>query len=150
MMVGEGELIADALSFLNFLILDIKPAFIQPPEDTTVTEGMTAVLTCAVSGAPKPAISWKKGTRLLSCCGKAFPPFLVCSYYWDSADPFGAYFFISRVPRAGGLLWGCCEPVAWTGCGSLLEEAELLCLIRAAYATLITLLFSSVFQETGS
>lgn len=62
---------ADPLSFFKFLILDIKPAFIQPPEDTTVTEGMTAVLTCEVSGAPKPAISWKKGSQLLYCHGTA-------------------------------------------------------------------------------
>uniref|UniRef100_A0A8D2MIA9 Sidekick cell adhesion molecule 1 n=1 Tax=Zonotrichia albicollis TaxID=44394 RepID=A0A8D2MIA9_ZONAL len=47
-------------------VTNIKPTFIQPPEDTTVTEGMTAVLTCEVSGAPRPAISWKKEQILAS------------------------------------------------------------------------------------
>lgn len=34
--------------------------------DTTVTDGMTAVLKCEVSGAPKPAITWKRGRLLCS------------------------------------------------------------------------------------
>lgn len=137
--------------FFKFLILDIKPAFIQPPEDTTVTEGMTAVLTCEVSGAPKPAISWKKGSQLLELLWKSWNPhFLVHPYYWDSVDPFSAYFFIFLVLWAVGLLWGCCEPVAWIGRNSLLEELELQRLIRAVYVTLITLFFPSVFQENRS
>lgn len=42
----------------------MAPAFIQRPVDTTVTDGMTAVLQCEVSGAPKPAIAWKRGRWL--------------------------------------------------------------------------------------
>ena len=34
------------------LCLDVAPAFTQLPVDTTVTDGMTAVLRCEVSGAP--------------------------------------------------------------------------------------------------
>uniref|UniRef100_A0A8D0G947 Sidekick cell adhesion molecule 1 n=1 Tax=Sphenodon punctatus TaxID=8508 RepID=A0A8D0G947_SPHPU len=47
-------------------VTNITPTFTQPPVDTTVTEGMTAVLTCEVSGAPKPAIIWKKGNQILA------------------------------------------------------------------------------------
>uniref|UniRef100_A0A663F5Z6 Sidekick cell adhesion molecule 1 n=1 Tax=Aquila chrysaetos chrysaetos TaxID=223781 RepID=A0A663F5Z6_AQUCH len=58
-------------------VTNIKPAFIQPPEDTTVTEGMTAVLTCEVSGAPKPAISWKKGKQILASGSVQIPRFIL-------------------------------------------------------------------------
>ncbi|KAI6076511.1 Protein sidekick-1 [Aix galericulata] len=58
-------------------VTNIKPAFIQPPEDTTVTEGMTAVLTCEVSGAPKPAISWKKGNQILASGSVQIPRFIL-------------------------------------------------------------------------
>uniref|UniRef100_A0A663NB43 Sidekick cell adhesion molecule 1 n=1 Tax=Athene cunicularia TaxID=194338 RepID=A0A663NB43_ATHCN len=79
---------ARAKAFLS--IMDIKPAFIQPPEDTTVTEGMTAVLICEVSGAPKPAISWKKGSQLLSCCGKS-----VIHWPWIGCNSF--FFFLEEL-----------------------------------------------------
>ncbi|XP_063270838.1 protein sidekick-1 isoform X2 [Prinia subflava] len=58
-------------------VTNIKPAFIQPPEDTTVTEGMTAVLTCEVSGAPRPAISWKKGEQILASGSVRIPRFVL-------------------------------------------------------------------------
>lgn len=48
-----------------FQIPDVAPIFSKPPADTTVTEGMTAVLRCDVLGAPKPAIAWKKGNKLI-------------------------------------------------------------------------------------
>ncbi|XP_068027322.1 protein sidekick-1-like, partial [Melanerpes formicivorus] len=58
-------------------VTNIKPEFIQPPEDTTVTEGMTAVLTCEVSGAPKPAITWKKGNQILASGSVQMPRFIL-------------------------------------------------------------------------
>ncbi|XP_069726618.1 protein sidekick-1 isoform X1 [Phaenicophaeus curvirostris] len=58
-------------------VTNIKPAFIQPPEDATVTEGMTAVLNCEVSGAPKPAISWKKGDQVLASGSVQIPRFIL-------------------------------------------------------------------------
>lgn len=54
----------------QLLPTDIAPAFTQRPVDTTVTDGMTAVLRCEVSGAPKPAITWKKGRWLCSHAGR--------------------------------------------------------------------------------
>ncbi|KFV75189.1 Protein sidekick-1, partial [Struthio camelus australis] len=58
-------------------VTNIKPAFLQPPVDTTVTEGMTAVLTCEVSGAPKPAISWKRGNQILASGSVQIPRFIL-------------------------------------------------------------------------
>uniref|UniRef100_A0A8C6J167 Uncharacterized protein n=1 Tax=Melopsittacus undulatus TaxID=13146 RepID=A0A8C6J167_MELUD len=102
---------ARARAFLS--IMDIKPAFIQPPEDTTVTEGMTAVLACEVSG---PVIN--------------------------------AYFFISLVLQAEGLLWSCCEPVAWIGCNSLFGRTGIavfsLCSLRDTNHTVF------LFSVSGS
>uniref|UniRef100_A0A8C6YM20 Sidekick cell adhesion molecule 1 n=2 Tax=Nothoprocta perdicaria TaxID=30464 RepID=A0A8C6YM20_NOTPE len=68
-----GEMQAD--TYLD--VTNIKPAFIRPPVDTTVTEGMTAVLTCEVSGAPKPAISWKKGNQILASGSVQIPRFIL-------------------------------------------------------------------------
>lgn len=42
---------------------DVAPAFTQLPADTTVTDGMTATLRCEVSGAPRPAITWRRGRQ---------------------------------------------------------------------------------------
>lgn len=42
---------------------DVAPAFTQLPADTKVTDGMTATLRCEVSGAPRPAITWRRGRR---------------------------------------------------------------------------------------
>lgn len=40
----------------------VAPIFLFPPTDQTVTEGTTAFFTCQTRGAPKPAITWRKGT----------------------------------------------------------------------------------------
>ncbi|XP_049758675.1 protein sidekick-1 isoform X3 [Elephas maximus indicus] len=58
-------------------VTNIAPTFTQRPEDTTVTDGMTAVLTCAVSGAPKPAIMWKRGNQILASGSVQIPRFML-------------------------------------------------------------------------
>uniref|UniRef100_A0A8D2IZ62 Sidekick cell adhesion molecule 1 n=1 Tax=Varanus komodoensis TaxID=61221 RepID=A0A8D2IZ62_VARKO len=58
-------------------VTNIAPTFSQPPADTTVTEGMTAVLRCDVSGAPKPAIAWKRGNQILASGSVQIPRFLL-------------------------------------------------------------------------
>lgn len=57
------------LYFLDFQLFDslvfmigVSPSFTTPPSDITVTDGTSAVFTCETSGAPKPAIVWRKGT----------------------------------------------------------------------------------------
>ncbi|XP_006859935.1 PREDICTED: protein sidekick-1-like [Chrysochloris asiatica] len=58
-------------------VTNIAPTFTQRPEDTTVTDGTTAILTCVVSGAPKPAITWKTGTRILASGSVRIPRFML-------------------------------------------------------------------------
>lgn len=48
----------DSLVFM----VGVSPSFTTPPSDITVTDGTSAVFTCEISGAPKPAIVWRKGT----------------------------------------------------------------------------------------
>nr|XP_006112957.1 protein sidekick-1 isoform X1 [Pelodiscus sinensis]XP_006112958.1 protein sidekick-1 isoform X1 [Pelodiscus sinensis]XP_025034766.1 protein sidekick-1 isoform X1 [Pelodiscus sinensis]XP_025034772.1 protein sidekick-1 isoform X1 [Pelodiscus sinensis]XP_025034774.1 protein sidekick-1 isoform X1 [Pelodiscus sinensis]XP_025034776.1 protein sidekick-1 isoform X1 [Pelodiscus sinensis] len=58
-------------------VTNIKPTFTRPPMDTTVTEGMSAVLTCEVTGAPKPAITWKRGNQILASGSVQIPRFIL-------------------------------------------------------------------------
>ncbi|XP_074246586.1 protein sidekick-1 isoform X4 [Saimiri boliviensis] len=79
-------------------VTNIAPVFTQRPADTTVTDGMTAILRCEVSGAPKPAITWKrdrtsiihppedhvviKGTTATLRCGAMHDPRVSLRYVW--------------------------------------------------------------------
>ncbi|XP_068823910.1 protein sidekick-1 [Capricornis sumatraensis] len=56
-------------------VTNVAPAFTQLPVDTTVTDGMTAVLRCEVSGAPRPAIVWSRGSRILASGSVRTPRF---------------------------------------------------------------------------
>ncbi|KAH0631997.1 hypothetical protein JD844_019978 [Phrynosoma platyrhinos] len=70
----------DAGEMQTYTFLDVTnvaPIFTQPPADTTVTEGMTAVLRCDVSGAPKPAIAWRRGNQILASGSVQIPRFLL-------------------------------------------------------------------------
>ncbi|XP_069503689.1 protein sidekick-1 [Ambystoma mexicanum] len=68
-----GEILTDM--YLD--VTNLPPTFTRPPLDATVTDGMTAALTCDVSGAPKPAITWKKGNRILASGSVQIPRFIL-------------------------------------------------------------------------
>uniref|UniRef100_A0A8C1W930 Sidekick cell adhesion molecule 1b n=1 Tax=Cyprinus carpio TaxID=7962 RepID=A0A8C1W930_CYPCA len=48
-------------AYTNLVVTSVSPSFTTPPSDITVTDGASAVFTCETSGAPKPAIVWRKG-----------------------------------------------------------------------------------------
>ncbi|RXM29017.1 Protein sidekick-1 [Acipenser ruthenus] len=56
-------------------VTSMAPTFIQLPSDITVTDGTVAVFTCEVSGAPKPAIAWKKSNQILASGSVQIPRF---------------------------------------------------------------------------
>ncbi|XP_078096275.1 protein sidekick-1 [Mustelus asterias] len=56
-------------------VTNIAPSFIRAPSDTAVTDGTAAVLHCEVSGAPKPGITWKTGTKVLASGSIQIPRF---------------------------------------------------------------------------
>ncbi|XP_060029207.1 protein sidekick-1 [Erinaceus europaeus] len=58
-------------------VTNVAPAFTRLPVDTTVTDGMTALLRCEVSGAPTPAITWKRGSQVLASGSVRLPRFML-------------------------------------------------------------------------
>ncbi|XP_039216202.1 protein sidekick-1 isoform X2 [Crotalus tigris] len=67
--VGEIE------SHTYLEVTNVAPTFSWPPADATITEGMSAMLRCEVSGAPKPAIAWKRGNQILASGSIQLPRF---------------------------------------------------------------------------
>ncbi|XP_060911472.1 protein sidekick-1-like isoform X1 [Labrus mixtus] len=59
----------------QLLVSSVAPTFTFPPSDQTVTEGNTALFTCQTSGAPKPAITWRKGSQVLASGSMQVPRF---------------------------------------------------------------------------
>ncbi|XP_056317966.1 protein sidekick-1 [Danio aesculapii] len=59
----------------NLVITSMSPSFTMPPSDITVTDGTSAVFTCDTSGAPKPAIIWRKGSQVLASGSVQTPRF---------------------------------------------------------------------------
>ncbi|XP_017262335.1 protein sidekick-1 isoform X1 [Kryptolebias marmoratus] len=50
----------------ELLVSSAAPTFSSPPSDKTVTDGDTALFTCQNSGAPKPAVTWRKGAQVIA------------------------------------------------------------------------------------
>ncbi|XP_028935753.1 protein sidekick-2 isoform X1 [Ornithorhynchus anatinus] len=56
-------------------VTSIAPNITKGPSDSTVIDGMTVVLACETSGAPRPAITWQKGERILASGSIQLPRF---------------------------------------------------------------------------
>ncbi|XP_070837515.1 protein sidekick-1 isoform X2 [Chaetodon trifascialis] len=59
----------------QLLVSSVAPTFTLPPSDQTVTDGNTALFDCQTSGAPKPAITWRKGSQILASGSVQVPRF---------------------------------------------------------------------------
>uniref|UniRef100_A0A8C1XK23 Sidekick cell adhesion molecule 1b n=1 Tax=Cyprinus carpio TaxID=7962 RepID=A0A8C1XK23_CYPCA len=59
----------------NLVVTSVSPSFTTPPSDITVTDGTSAVFVCETSGAPKPAIVWRKGSQVLASGSVQMPRF---------------------------------------------------------------------------
>uniref|UniRef100_A0A9J8CL79 Sidekick cell adhesion molecule 1b n=1 Tax=Cyprinus carpio carpio TaxID=630221 RepID=A0A9J8CL79_CYPCA len=59
----------------NLVVTSVSPSFTTPPSDITVTDGTSAVFICETSGAPKPAIVWRKGSQVLASGSVQMPRF---------------------------------------------------------------------------
>ncbi|CAJ1053978.1 protein sidekick-1-like isoform X2 [Xyrichtys novacula] len=62
-------------AYSQLLVSSMAPTFTFPPSDQTVTDGNTALFTCQTSGAPKPAITWRKGSQVLASGSVQVPRF---------------------------------------------------------------------------
>ncbi|XP_041942102.1 protein sidekick-1 isoform X2 [Alosa sapidissima] len=56
-------------------VTSMTPAFLRPPSNATVTDGAVATFACQISGAPKPAITWKRDSQILASGSVQIPRF---------------------------------------------------------------------------
>ncbi|XP_066520698.1 protein sidekick-2 isoform X2 [Hoplias malabaricus] len=56
-------------------VTSIAPNITSGPSDSTVIDGMSVILHCETSGAPRPAITWQKGERVLASGSVQLPRF---------------------------------------------------------------------------
>ncbi|XP_064423550.1 protein sidekick-2 [Latimeria chalumnae] len=68
---GAGEV--QTYSYLA--VTSIAPNITKGPSDSTVIDGLSAILNCETSGAPRPAITWQKGERILASGSVQLPRF---------------------------------------------------------------------------
>nr|XP_004568386.1 protein sidekick-1 isoform X1 [Maylandia zebra] len=65
----------EAQAQTQLFVSSVPPTFASPPSDQTVTDGNTALFTCQTNGAPKPAITWRKGSQVLASGSVQVPRF---------------------------------------------------------------------------
>ncbi|CAL8330871.1 unnamed protein product [Merluccius merluccius] len=80
---GEAE------AHTHLQVSSVAPAFIFPPTYQAVTEGNAALFTCQVSGAPKPAIVWRKGSQVLASGSVQTPRFFLLESGGLQVQPVG-------------------------------------------------------------
>ncbi|KAM4584441.1 protein sidekick-1-like isoform 2-T2 [Odontesthes bonariensis] len=61
----------------ELLVSSVAPTFTSPPSDQTVTDGDAALFTCHNIGAPKPAITWRKGLQVVASGSFQLPRFML-------------------------------------------------------------------------
>ncbi|XP_027874470.1 protein sidekick-1-like isoform X1 [Xiphophorus couchianus] len=59
----------------ELLVSSVAPTLLSPPFDQTVTDGDMALFTCQNSGAPKPAVTWRKGSQIIASGSVQVPRF---------------------------------------------------------------------------
>ncbi|MGH0121573.1 UNVERIFIED_CONTAM: hypothetical protein FKN15_040700 [Acipenser sinensis] len=80
-------------------VTSISPNITAGPADSTVIDGMSVILHCETSGAPRPAITWQKartritsppqdqsvikGTKATMACGVTHDPSVTVRYVWE-------------------------------------------------------------------
>ncbi|XP_028300243.1 protein sidekick-1 isoform X3 [Gouania willdenowi] len=62
-------------AYTQLLVSSVAPIFTSPLSDQTVTDGNTALFSCQTRGAPKPAITWRKGSQVLASGSVQVPRF---------------------------------------------------------------------------
>ncbi|XP_038141195.1 protein sidekick-1-like isoform X2 [Cyprinodon tularosa] len=65
----------EAQAHTELVVSSVAPTLLSPPSDQTVTDGDTALFTCQNSGAPKPAITWRKGSQVIASGSVQVPRF---------------------------------------------------------------------------
>uniref|UniRef100_A0A8C7STJ0 Sidekick cell adhesion molecule 2 n=1 Tax=Oncorhynchus mykiss TaxID=8022 RepID=A0A8C7STJ0_ONCMY len=108
-------------------VTSIAPNITAGPSDSTVIDGMSVILHCETSGAPRPAITWQKGERVLASGSVQLPRFtllesgslLISPSHISDAGTYTCMASNSRgIDEAAAdlVVWGECERVGGTTC----------------------------------
>ncbi|XP_043941066.1 protein sidekick-2 [Protopterus annectens] len=62
-------------TYAYLAVTSIAPNITKGPSDSTVIDGLSVILNCETSGAPRPAITWQKGERILASGSVQLPRF---------------------------------------------------------------------------
>ncbi|XP_069786249.1 protein sidekick-2 isoform X2 [Narcine bancroftii] len=62
-------------TFTYLAVTSIPPNITRGPSDSTVIDGLSVILSCETSGAPRPAITWQRGEKVLASGSVQLPRF---------------------------------------------------------------------------
>uniref|UniRef100_A0A4W3KFY3 Sidekick cell adhesion molecule 2 n=1 Tax=Callorhinchus milii TaxID=7868 RepID=A0A4W3KFY3_CALMI len=62
-------------TFTYLAVTSIPPNITKGPSDSSVIDGLSVILSCETSGAPRPAITWQKGEKVLASGSVQLPRF---------------------------------------------------------------------------
>ncbi|XP_038633750.1 protein sidekick-2 isoform X2 [Scyliorhinus canicula] len=62
-------------TFTYLAVTSIPPNITKGPLDSTVIDGLSVILSCETSGAPRPAITWQRGEKVLASGSVQLPRF---------------------------------------------------------------------------
>ncbi|CAB1313297.1 unnamed protein product, partial [Coregonus sp. 'balchen'] len=108
-------------------VTSIAPNITAGPSDSTVIDGMSVILHCETSGAPRPAITWQKGERVLASGSVQLPRFTLLesgSLLISPSHISDAGTYTCMASNSRGIDEAAADLVVWENPAALLSSSE--------------------------